>query len=63
MGVSSMLKQYPDDQAQTGTFINAEHMHTDTRTRTQSDEQKESAEAHEKLSAVSVVDYDSAAPL
>lgn len=33
-GVSSMFKQYPDNQAQTGTFINAEHMHTDARTRT-----------------------------
>lgn len=34
VGVSSMLKQYPDNQAQAGTFINAEHMHTDTCTRT-----------------------------
>lgn len=73
-----MLRQYPDNQAEMGkdAFIKPEHMHTDARSlartharahanalKNWSDEQKESAEAHGKLSAVNVVHYDSAALL
>lgn len=66
-----MLRQYPDNQAEMGNnaFIKPEHMHTDActqahmQTHLKTDEQKESAQAHGKLSAVNVVHYDSAAPL